>query len=114
MNEDDLKSRGPIIYITPVKGKEGSFMCSMKKNDNVSEDESVCETIAMGMMKLALTDPSYIYDLGLEAMEEEEALNTEINTTQKKIVATNGKDDNAKIVDILDYIKFKSEDGKLN
>ena len=29
MKDDDLKSRGPTIYITPVKGKEGSFMCSM-------------------------------------------------------------------------------------
>ena len=114
MKDDDLKSRGPTIYITPVKGKEGSFMCSMRKNDNASEDELVCETVAMGMMKLALTDPSYIYDLGLEAIQEEEALNSEINKVQENSVSSNGKDNNAKIVDILDYIRFKADDGKLN
>ena len=35
----DLSSRGPTIYVTPVPSKKGSFMCSIRKNKNPSEDE---------------------------------------------------------------------------
>ena len=66
----DLETKGPIIYVTPVPTKDGSFMCTIKKNKNPSDNEKTCEIMAMGMMKMALTDPAYVYDLGLEAIEE--------------------------------------------
>jgi hypothetical protein len=106
---DELSSRGPVIYVTPVPNREGSFMCSIKKNKNPSEDEKTCEIIAMGMMRIALSDPSYVYDLGLEALEEENYIDSD-----KPIVKSNGSNDETKIIDILDYLKFKSTRGKLN
>lgn len=105
----DLESRGPIIYVTPVPTKEGSFMCSIKKNKNPSEDEKTCEIMAMGMMKMALTDPAYVYDLGLEAMQEDSKV-----LYEEPVLEGNGNSNDTNIVDILDYIKFKSDDGKLN
>ena len=74
-NSNDLEKKGPVIYVTPVPNREGSFMCSIKKNKNPSEDEQTCEIMAMGMMRMCLTDPSYVYDLGLEALAEEEESN---------------------------------------
>ena len=105
----DLASRGPTVYVTPVPTKEGAFMCSIKKNKNPSDDEKTCEIIAMGMMKLALTDPQYVYDLGIEALEEEELLES-----NKPVLKGNGKHDDTNIIDILEYIKFKNNSGKLN
>lgn len=104
----DLSSRGPTIYVTPVPTKKGSFMCSIRKNKNVSEDEQTCEIMAMGMMKMALTDPGYVYDLGLEAMEEDNI------QYEEPVVNGKGNRDETNIIDILDYIKFKNDDGKLN
>ena len=105
----DLASRGPRVYVTPVPTKEGAFMCSIKKNKNPSDDERTCEVIAMGMMRMALTDPQYVYDLGIEALEEEELLES-----NKPVLKGNGKHDDTNIIDILEYIKFKNNSGKLN
>jgi hypothetical protein len=105
----DLESRGPTVYITPVPTKEGSFMCSIKKNKNPSEDEKTCEIIAMGMMRMALTDPQYVYDLGIEAMEEEDIIEK-----NEPVLKGNGNHSDTNIIDILDYIKFKNNSGKLN
>tara|TARA_X000001316_G_C921171_1_gene35486 strand:+ start:179 stop:511 length:333 start_codon:yes stop_codon:yes gene_type:complete len=105
----DLETKGPIIYVTPVPTKDGSFMCTIKKNKNPSDNEKTCEIMAMGMMKMALTDPAYVYDLGLEAIEEDGKL-----LYEEPIVKGNGKHNDTNIVDILDYIKFKNDDGKLN
>ena len=49
----DLEKNGPVIYVTPVPDRQGSFMCSIKKNKNPSEDEQTCEIMAMGMMMLS-------------------------------------------------------------
>ena len=105
----DLSSRGPTIYVTPVPSKKGSFMCSIRKNKNPSEDEKTCEIMAMGMMKMALTAPGYVYDLGLEAIEEEGSVQYE-----EPVLKGKGNRDETNIIDILDYLKFKNDDGKLN
>ena len=105
----DLASRGPTVYVTPVPTKEGAFMCSIKKNKNPSDDEKTCEIIAMGMMKMALTDPQYVYDLGMEALAEEEMIEND-----KPLLKGNGNHSDTNILDILEYIKFKNNSGKLN
>ena len=84
-------------------------MCSIKKNKNPSEDEKTCEIIAMGMMRMALTDPQYVYDLGIEAMEEEEIIEK-----NEPVLKGNGNHSDTNIIDILEYIKFKNNSGKLN
>ena len=109
-SSDELSKRGPVVFITPVPNKKGSFMCSIKKNKNPSDDEEICEIIAMGMMRMALTDPAYVYDLGLEAIEEED----KVLDTEEPVVKSNGSHDDTNIIDILEYLKFKNDSGKLN
>ena len=59
---------------------------------------------------MALTDPAYVYDLGLEAIEEED----KVLDTEEPVVKSNGSHDDTNIIDILEYLKFKNDSGKLN